>query len=45
MPNILGFDVALVMEGTRLEEYGVQESEESGIPVVTCWVPSEAGKV
>jgi hypothetical protein len=33
------------VDGARLAEYGTSTSTEGGVPCVSCWVPSEAGKV
>ncbi|KAH6913487.1 hypothetical protein BKA70DRAFT_1397461 [Coprinopsis sp. MPI-PUGE-AT-0042] len=44
MPQILGFDIAMVMEGVKLCEYQTELDDSGDVPVVTCWVPSHAGK-
>ncbi|KAH6913491.1 hypothetical protein BKA70DRAFT_1263022 [Coprinopsis sp. MPI-PUGE-AT-0042] len=46
MPHVLGFDVAVEVEGKKLPEYKPEISYDpiSGVPVTTCYVPSEAGK-
>ena len=41
MPKFAGMEVWIEMEGTRLEEYKVEEEGDR----IECWVPCEAGKV
>jgi hypothetical protein len=47
MPQVLGFDISVEVEGKKLPEYQpeVTHDETLGVPVTTCWIPSEAGKV
>jgi hypothetical protein len=46
MPEVLGFNVSVVMEGKALAEYGTQYGEdEAGRAIVSCYIPSEADKV
>ncbi|EAU83151.2 hypothetical protein CC1G_07833 [Coprinopsis cinerea okayama7 len=44
MPEVLGFRISVEMEGRELPEYKEEVDYSSGIPVATCWIPSEAGK-
>ncbi|KAH6913490.1 hypothetical protein BKA70DRAFT_1558802 [Coprinopsis sp. MPI-PUGE-AT-0042] len=46
MPQVLGFDISVEVEGNKLPEYQPEVMHEKtlGLPVITCWVPSEAGK-
>lgn len=43
MPNLGIFEVCISVEGTELPEYNVTIDEQSR--TVTCWIPSEVGKV
>lgn len=43
MPNFGIFEVCISVEGTELPEYSVTIDEQSR--TVTCWIPSEVGKV
>ena len=43
MPKLLGFDVWVEMEGTKLQEYNT-EANGNGTEI-SCWIPCEAGKV
>jgi hypothetical protein len=47
MPQVLGFDISVEVEGKKLPEYQPEltHDEKRGVPVTTCWIPSEAGKV
>jgi hypothetical protein len=46
MPRYGAFDAYVEVEDARLPEYDVKESvDKDGVPCVTCWIPSEAGKV
>ena len=47
MPNVLGFDISVEVEGKKLPEYGLAVSLDPvhGVPTITCWVPSVVGKV
>jgi hypothetical protein len=47
MPQVLGFDVSVEVEGNKLPEYKPEVSYDAtlGVPVTTCYIPSEAGKV
>lgn len=47
MPQVLGFDVSVEVDGNKLPEYKLEASLDPtlGVPVKTCWIPSEAGKV
>jgi hypothetical protein len=46
MPSFATFDAHIAVNGTRLDEFDVSSDiDASGIPRVTCWVSSEAGKV
>ncbi|KAH6913495.1 hypothetical protein BKA70DRAFT_1263033 [Coprinopsis sp. MPI-PUGE-AT-0042] len=44
MPQIIGYNFSVVVDGRKLPEYNTTVDESKGFPVVTCWVPSEAGK-
>ncbi|KAH6913494.1 hypothetical protein BKA70DRAFT_1263027, partial [Coprinopsis sp. MPI-PUGE-AT-0042] len=44
MPKILDFDVSIYMDGVKMKEYKTEMDQSSKVPVVTCWVASEAGK-
>jgi hypothetical protein len=40
------FDAYVEVEDARLTEYDVKETvDKDGVPCLTCWIPSEAGKV
>lgn len=43
MPKFGIFEVCISVEGTELPEYSVTIDEQSR--TVTCWIPSEVGKV
>jgi hypothetical protein len=47
MPVCDEFVAWLEIDGKRVEEYGVEvQNGQSGVEkVVSCWIPSEAGKV
>jgi hypothetical protein len=46
MPRYGNFDAYVEVEDARLPEYDVKESvDKDGVPCITCWIPSEAGKV
>ncbi|KAH6913489.1 hypothetical protein BKA70DRAFT_1263018 [Coprinopsis sp. MPI-PUGE-AT-0042] len=45
MPEVLGFNLSVEMEGNALPEYGTEvAADPAGLPSVTCWIPSETGK-
>lgn len=40
------FTAWIEIEGQRAAEYGIEtKRDEDGVKVVSCWIPSEAGKV
>jgi hypothetical protein len=43
MPEFGRFRAWVSIDGTEAQEYGVEHSEED--KKVTCWIPSEEGKV
>jgi hypothetical protein len=43
MPTHLGFTVWMEVDGTKLEEYKIEQDESNS--TVTCWVPCQSGKV
>ncbi|KAJ2932511.1 hypothetical protein H1R20_g4601, partial [Candolleomyces eurysporus] len=45
MPELLGFDFWIDVEGDRQEEYGVKHQKESEFQEIICTIPCEAGKV
>jgi hypothetical protein len=47
MPKYKQFDVYVKVGDVRLSEYDVTVTEETldGIPVISCWIPSESGEV
>ncbi|KIK55458.1 hypothetical protein GYMLUDRAFT_87643 [Collybiopsis luxurians FD-317 M1] len=45
MPTFKSFSASIVVEGKHLNEYNVETSSNAnGLTIVTCWIPSEAGK-
>ncbi|KAH6913493.1 hypothetical protein BKA70DRAFT_1558805 [Coprinopsis sp. MPI-PUGE-AT-0042] len=44
MPKVLDFDVSIYMDGVKMKEFGTEVDNSSRVPVVTCCIPSEAGK-
>jgi hypothetical protein len=46
MPRFHGYDAYVEVDGVPLTEYGGHlEIDAAGVPFVSCWVPSTAGKV
>jgi hypothetical protein len=46
MPTFRTLEACMITEGKRMIEFDVQEEiSAEGQKLVTCWVPSEAGKV
>jgi hypothetical protein len=46
MPRYGTFDAYVEVEDARLTEYDVLETvDKDGVSCITCWIPSEAGKV
>ena len=45
MPRHGNFEVYVECEGTRTEEYGTVVKGNVTVPVVSCWIESEVGKV
>jgi hypothetical protein len=46
IPRYGTFDAYVEVEDARLTEYDVKETvDKDGVPCITCWIPSEAGKV
>jgi hypothetical protein len=46
MLHELGWSAHIRVNGSDLPEYLVETSmNEEGVPILTCWVPSTAGKV
>ncbi len=43
MPEFLGSEVQIIVDGRALEEFGTEELEEER--TVTCYIPSEVGQV
>ncbi|PPQ70870.1 hypothetical protein CVT24_000554 [Panaeolus cyanescens] len=39
------FSSWIEVDGKKLPEFQVEETKENGIKYLTCWIPSEAGKV
>ncbi|KIK55459.1 hypothetical protein GYMLUDRAFT_231019 [Collybiopsis luxurians FD-317 M1] len=45
MPTFESFLASIVVDGEPLDEYNVETSSNAdGLTIVTCWIPSEAGK-
>jgi hypothetical protein len=46
MPKFSDFDARIFVDGTPLPEYAESKTvDAAGVTTVSCWVPSEAGKV
>jgi hypothetical protein len=46
MPKFSYFDACVLVDGTPLPEYAESQTvDAAGVTTVSCWVPSEAGKV
>jgi hypothetical protein len=46
MLHELGWSAQIRVNGSNLPEHSVETSvSEQGVPIITCWVPSTAGKV
>jgi hypothetical protein len=46
MPSFGSYDAYITVDGVKLAEYAVdiQADTADGVPVVSCWIPSESGK-
>ncbi|KIK55448.1 hypothetical protein GYMLUDRAFT_264130 [Collybiopsis luxurians FD-317 M1] len=45
MPIFKTFSASVVVDGKPLDEYNIETSNrDDGVTIVTCWIPSEAGK-
>jgi hypothetical protein len=45
MPLRDSYDVYVEVEGARLLEYDITFHERTTPPTVSCWIPSQSGKV
>jgi hypothetical protein len=45
MPLHDSYDIYLEVDGTRLQEYDVAFDGSTRPPTVSCWIPSQSGKV
>jgi hypothetical protein len=45
MPLHSSYDIYLEADGVRLQEYDVVFDGSKSPPTVSCWIPSESGKV
>jgi hypothetical protein len=39
------FKARILVDGTQLSEYDTTTTDAQGVPCISCWIPSEAGKV
>lgn len=45
MPRLDHYEVWISVDGKKLPEYGIHHHSEADPTEITCWIPSQAGKV